>query len=330
MTPLAFWILLFSSVPCAAESLIQLEVEPTEEKEETSRWKGTLHLGLNASMNHSSNVVGATNGSNVSLGVFVNGSLDYRKASYDWQNKLKLQYTQTRTPALDSFVKTVDNLDLRSAYFHHLKNPKIGPFAQLKAQTQLFPTNFIDAEAQTLRLIRRNGVQELVRLDSEESFDLAEPLEPLVLTETLGFFYHPLNEEKTKLEIQTGFGARQILVGDGFVLDDDENTEEIELQQLEGASQAGFELSLNSRGQLSERILWESKANLFYPVLNSSDSDGSGLQQIQAEFSSSLSIGLTKWASLDYILNLKRIPQLLDAWQIQNGLVLKAGIQLFE
>jgi hypothetical protein len=39
-------------------------------------------------------------------------------------------------------------------------------------------------------------------------------------------------------------------------------------------------------------------------------------------------VRLTKWASLDYVVSAKKIPLVLDAWQVQNGLLLTVGFDL--
>ena len=37
---------------------------------------------------------------------------------------------------------------------------------------------------------------------------------------------------------------------------------------------------------------------------------------------------LAKWASLDYLLSAKRIPLILDKWQVQNNLLFTTGFDI--
>ena len=42
-----------------------------------------------------------------------------------------------------------------------------------------------------------------------------------------------------------------------------------------------------------------------------------------------LSVRLSNYFSLDYILSLKRIPIIVDEWQVQNGLLVSCNYTLF-
>jgi hypothetical protein len=37
-----------------------------------------------------------------------------------------------------------------------------------------------------------------------------------------------------------------------------------------------------------------------------------------------------KWASLDYLLMVRRVPRIADYWQVQNGIILTAGFDLLK
>jgi hypothetical protein len=39
-------------------------------------------------------------------------------------------------------------------------------------------------------------------------------------------------------------------------------------------------------------------------------------------------VKLVKWASLDYVVNVKRLPMILDQWQVQHSVLLTAGFDL--
>ena len=39
-------------------------------------------------------------------------------------------------------------------------------------------------------------------------------------------------------------------------------------------------------------------------------------------------VKLVKWACLDYVVNVKRLPMILDQWQVQHSVLLTAGFDL--
>jgi hypothetical protein len=289
-------------------------------------WSRKLSLGGTFSFSHSSNVVGSVDGTNLQIGLVLDGSAILRHDQLTWENLLKVQLTQSRTPVIDDFVKSADNFELQSTLLYRLRQPDwMGPYGRVRLVTSLFKGYEVRAEDTIVRFLFLDGTQEDQAFPAKTRIDLTGSLEPLVLSENAGFFANPVERDDLYFKTKLGFGFQHVIVGQGFAIKDDKATAELELKQLEDATQGGVVLELNVGGKLAENVTWKVDANFFGELFSSSDTD---VGKLNTDVAASLSVKLAKWASLDYVLNLKRIPILLDEWQVQSGLVLTAGFDL--
>ena len=53
-----------------------------------------------------------------------------------------------------------------------------------------------------------------------------------------------------------------------------------------------------------------------------------GLEVSSVELGAKLSVKLADWASLDYVLSAKYLPQIVDEWQVANGVTVTIGYDL--
>lgn len=291
-------------------------------------WQLGLELAANFAFGHSSNVVGNPDGSTIQVGGMFGAHANYRSGGHEWSNVLGITHTQAMTPQIDQFVKTVDNAELRSTYLYSIASvPWLGPFARVRAQTQILPGYAIYAEDQILSV--DGGVEQ--RLFGQDTFDLTKAFEPLTLRESAGFFARPVEDESFTAIITLGVGAQEIFTRGGRVITDDADTPDvIEITSLEDSVQVGGELEFDLKGTYNKFISWTLQANLFYPFVTETklDTELEGVDLMNVEFAGKLSVKLADWASLDYVLSAKRIPLVIDAWQMQNGLLLTTSFKL--
>jgi hypothetical protein len=84
--------------------------------------------------------------------------LTYLSKNHEWRNTLKISEAFTMTPTIDTFVKSNDSLTLDSAYLYHIgRVPWLGPFAQLKLDTALFPGRLVKAGPTTFKVAYADG-----------------------------------------------------------------------------------------------------------------------------------------------------------------------------
>ena len=274
-------------------------------------------------------IVIAVDGSTVQLGLLVNGSANLTAGQSSWENGLKLNETQTRAPQLESFVKSADELALYSTYLYHLPALEwVGPFARASAATQVFTSfNAREADVTILRTFR-DGRTVTKAIPRGEHIQLAKPFEPILVKEGVGAFANPYTDKLVTVKTKVGVGMQHVIVRDGFAIADDKATPEIEIKQMEDSTQGGGEAEIELLGELSDNIVWGAKAGIFYPFYTSVETDLEGFELMSTDLSAKVSVRLAKWVSLDYVVSAKRIPLILDGWQVQNNVLLTAGFDI--
>lgn len=305
----------------------------TKEEDTNKRpegWSFKLNLGFNFSLSHSSNVVGVEDGSTISVGGAVDGEANFKSGQHEVLNRLGLQHTQSKNPAIDEFVKTVDNLELRSMYMYSLESvPWLGPFARARLQTAVLEGEFISGDPATLAITDADGNVTMQSLQPQQAFDLTDPFEPLVLRQSAGAFARPINRKNLSLVVSAGLGAQEIVSQGGFAVADDEDTADvIEVVEIKDSVQAGAEIELDAGGNLNTLVSWNLTASVLYPFYTDADTELEGTDLVNTEVGAKLSAKLAEWVSLDYVLTAKRIPLVLDAWQVTNGVLLTSAFNL--
>lgn len=335
---------LFAATSLLASSVAQAQtpapvVEEGMRKEVLSKEKAgkpdgvtkSLSIGSTAAFNHTSKVVGAPDGATVQIGVVLDGALEWVKGQFEWGNTLKVQHTQTRTPQVPLFVKSADLADLISTAIWRTKAlPWFGPYAKFRAQTQLFAGYAVNADDRQVQKLDSAGnkLGDPYTAKKLTAVSLTSPFEPLLLTETVGAFANPWEDKVFTFKAKVGAGAQHVVASKGFAVADNKDTPELEIKQIQAATQIGAEGELALNGEISEQVAWRAKASVFVPALSSVDASQAGIDAMTTDLSAGLSVKLAKWLSADYVITARRVPLVLNDWQIQNGLMLTAGFKL--
>ena len=331
IVPLALLLLPFAAVGQEAvpKEVSEEQVLAAPPPDRPQGWQLKLSLGSTGSYGHSSNVVGSIDGSTVQLGLMVNGTAELVAGQHSWDNALKINEAQSRTPQLKSFVKSADELALQSTYLYHIPDIYwLGPFVRVAMTTVVFTSYDVrPTDVTTIRTFR-DGTTKTKDIPAGDHIQLAKPFEPLLLKEFAGAFANPYTDKVANVKTKLGVGMQHIMAGDGFGLADDKATPELELKQYENSTQGGGEAEVAVTGELAENLTWGAKGNVFYPFYTSVKTDLKGLHLMSVDLSGKLSVRLAKWASLDYIVSAKRIPLILDAWQVQNTVLFTAGFDI--
>ncbi len=308
-----------------ADKVLAKPAEPTPDG-----WALKLSLGATGSYNHSKKVVGTVDGATQQYGLIVNGSANLTAGQHAWENALKITETQTRTPQLDKFIKSADELAFQTTYLYHFDGLDwVGPFARASVTTQLFASYDVKATDTTVVRTTRDGATITKTRVAEDRINMTKPFEPMLLKEGVGAYANPYNEKWLAVKTKLGAGLQEVVVGDGYTLDKyDAATNTMTLKQLEDSTQGGAEAELELGGALAENITYGAKATVFYPLYTSVETDLSGIDLMSTDLSAKLSVRLAKWASLDYVVSAKKVPLILNEWQIQNGVMLTAGFDL--
>ena len=119
-------------------------------------WSPGLLLGGTFNLSDNRSVVGRVDGTGVTAGFMMEGSLEYNKEAHESRTTVSAVGGVTRTPALDAWVKTRDLFSLDSIYLYHIQ-PWFGPFGRLALDTQLFAGSDPQQEPTTYLIARADG-----------------------------------------------------------------------------------------------------------------------------------------------------------------------------
>jgi len=315
------------ALAAADPGLLPKEEEVVKAADEKPQgWDPALTLGASAALSSNSNVVGQADGASWTFGLNLLARLDMLMGMHDWRNTLKIQEVFTRTPVIDDWVKTADQLFLESTYYLKLA-PNLGPFASFKLETPLF--RGYDLRQDTVTYVdKADGTSIATDVDR---LKLTDALQPLALKQSIGVFYRPVEKKVIEVDLRAGFGAQEIFADGGRVLDDDSATEPIEVKRLNDFVQAGAVIGVEAKGQLEGgRITYSAHAEVMFPLINDDAEDRSVIDLTNYDLGAKITFKLFEWASLDYELKAFRQPALVEAWQIQNNLLLTFSYALIE
>lgn len=301
------------------------EAPPEEGKEKpVDGWKLTANLGLSFSFNNASNVVGVDTGTTLAIGGVFGFAAKLRSGAHQWENELLLQHTQTKTPAINGFLKSADNFELKSTYFFRFEDPKwFGPFAKANMRTSLLP-GFTKraADVTTVRPDPAGGAPVTQLVPSQGRIDLTSAFEPLVIKEALGAYAHPFEGDDFALRTRAGIGGQHIITQDGFNVKDDAATPELELQLLGSANELGAVLEVDLKGQIVKDVLsWGLAVETFLALVTSLEGELDFVDRINLETNGKLSLKLNEWLSFDYALLVRRVPVVILDVQVQNTII---------
>ncbi len=285
-------------------------------------WFPKLNLGLNTSLVSTSNVPGVEDGLTMSFGLVIGGELLMRRDKHEWKSTLKLVHTQTKTPSLEQFVKTADDLAITSYYVYRIGGEYAWGFhAGLQFNTALFPGEMSVGKDTKVKLIKLDGSSETQLVQKSQPLPLTPPFSPFILKQKLGFELTPHKSNFVKLELKFD-GVAQEIWASGYVVADDVTTPEVDLKQLQDYVQAGIEMRIALTGNVSKQISYAFLAELMYPLITNVQTSLKGFDLFNADLGLKVSFKLAKWAAFDYIFQAKMIPLLTEKWQVTNNLVL--------
>lgn len=310
-----------------------------DKKLKISGWDGGLRLGATFSLSSSRSVVGQIDGETIVLGGQVTGNLNYRNGSHDWRNRFSLSEATSSAPPINKFIKSNDALVIESLYFYRIANSWIGPFARFQFNTALFEGYDIRSSATGFTnydVARLDGSVERQQRNSGEVFALTNPFGPTTLKESAGAFLNPLNKTAFKLELWGAFSARQtVLANNQYAVADNKDTlTVIELKELQDFAQAGPAAGIDISGSLmGNHIGYYARAEAMIPViktdLQAGDNRGA-VDLTNVAIEAGVQVKVSSWAALSWQIRAIRDPQLIDAFQVQNMVLLNFSYTLIK
>lgn len=284
------------------------------------RWIGNLVLGVDGSLVERRNVVGTFNHVQVAGDVFLDGQLAWAKDGHTWSTLLQIAegVSQIRPQTGDALpvLKSRDELRLDTLYTW-LPDRWYGPYVRAAGESQAFGTDVLATEDVTVVRTFTDGATTRETVGANETFHVADPFEPTIVRQGAGANARLLDNRFVVLHWRLGLGARQNDYGGAFLLDDDPNTDEIEYTQVEYFHQEGVESTLVANVRLPGWVVVATDLELF--------ADFDTFTAPSLEWRTSVAFRLTRNLSLNYYADVDMLPQVVDAPQFEQSLLLRAS-----
>lgn len=287
-------------------------------------WK----VGVNSifTLNDNRNVIGQPDGSTITFGLRFDAGATVNHDAHEWRTTLTLGEGITRTPLVDEFIKSRDELAFDTIYLYHW-TPAFGPFARFSADTSLFQ-GIDDRGLVTYSIANIDGTTTLL---SASRLHLTDPFRPLTLKESAGLFLRALSRKQANLEFRGGVAGLETWAKDQLAVNDDPTTPlVVEVQELQDVRQLGPDIVAEVWGAFeNKRVTYRAYVEALTPFVHNDlppGDDRNAWQLTDVYAGALLSVHLVSWASADYELKIVREPELLDAYQVINNVYLSFGV----
>jgi hypothetical protein len=264
--------------------------------------------------------VGQPDGWAMTLDANLPVDLGYRTGPHEIRGTFGAEAAFSRGAALSEFTKSKDHFGVTGDYLFHALE-WLGPYVHFSLDTAMFEGYDTRANDTTWHVAYRDGT---TRDFGGRHFLVTDPFEPLTIQEAVGAFAEAYKSDPFTMEARIGFGGIHTFADGQFVVSDDAATPEVEVKELYSFNQAAVEFGVAMSGMFVEnKVTYAVGADVAIPVVNDPEAPGFTLPELtNVDLHATLSFKLLSWLSLDYTFKAIRRPQLVDAFQIQNNILL--------
>jgi hypothetical protein len=284
-------------------------------------WFTSMVIGAQGSLTQTTNVVGVNNQLILSGSLFVDGQVAYNVRRHSSSALLSIEEGASRIDPQDSpplpIVKTRDRLRLDLLYTYFAKD-WLGPYVRAAGETQAFVTDVLVTEDTTVRRTYSDGRESDEVVAANDTFFVANAWEPTLFREGTGLNTRLFHNRWLSLNVRVGFGLRQNLYAGAWVVEDDASTDPIEYTQVDSFNQTGLESTIIATAKLPGWIVYQTDLELF------AEFDDDFTEPI-IEWRNTATLRITRNVSLNYFLNIEKLPQVVDTLQFEQSLLLRAS-----
>jgi hypothetical protein len=285
-------------------------------------WTNKANAGANLSFSSSKDVVGQTDGNSETYGLNVKGEFFRNLPHSEWRTDASVVASTTRTPSLDGFIKSSDELKVSTQYTHFWHgNRYVGPYARGEASAPMFKGEDVQSTVKTYNVSRADGTP--LKTLSAQSYRLTDGFKPLNTKESIGVFWKPVHEENIKVETRLGLAGLQI-DADGQYTVKSQDATTVAVTELGDVNQFGAEAAVAVKGKVDEKSGYEAGVEAMTPFTTNKKAGDNrdNLRLTNIDGYVKLTSKFTSWASFGYDYKVKYQPQLIEKAQQIHMLVL--------
>lgn len=303
-------------------------------------WDINLIVGGSVEFTHSDNVIGKNEGMLLDVAAFIeavgavliNQHYGYGRLNVELGGRLDIPDPDKENERERPFVTNVDELALDLLYAYKLL-PWFGPYVRNSFESNMLkgvqvfdePTSVRRVDSQGNNITVRDGqiirVTDPVLATDVLEIELTESFAPIFLGAGTGVRFDFSAGFWFNFDARTGLGLRQVFARDSFVLDDDDDTPEIELRLLDDITQFGAEGALILEFNPFQWLQAKTDAEILVPF---DDPDN-----LLLNFRGAVTLRLGSIASLNYTIRITEDRELIDATQIDQSVLLRFAYKIF-
>jgi len=299
--------------------VIPAELSTPEARPPDSDWTGSLVVGVDGTFSQTQHVPGMLDMAQIAGNGFLDGRARYQgdmhALSLTAELALGQQYLGFTEGRDLPIIKSQDRAALGARYTF-LFNEGVGLYVRGTGETQLFDTNAIATEDLTVALRKRDGSVEYVDVDGGDSYRISEALSPLMLQTSTGLETRFASTRWLDVSVYGGPGYRWNRYNGAYVNEDNPDTRAVEYTRVGDFEQFGIDVGLSGFMRLSGWMTNTTSIGTFWefdafdaPVL---------------ELDNTLNLRITELLSINYVVNLYRVPRVTEELQVRQGAFLRA------
>ena len=277
---------------------------------------GSLIVGGDLALNSRSNVPGLPDGTSLTLRAFADGRLSARIFDSPLVLQLQVEEGQTKSPDLP-FQKTNDRVKLDALYVYQLA-PWIGPYVRFRAETNLLPGEQAFIQPTNVVLLRGDGSAR--DLGSVTTVRLSPPIGLSQLKEGAGLHVRAFKSIFGEMTLRGGIGARHRIARDLYEPQDDATTSALEYREILSTNQVGVEATILGAARITRWVLLNLEFDTLIPF--------EGIDKTILDLEASVSLKLTSYVSVNYVLRLIQDKSLYPDPTIQQDVRLRFSLEL--
>jgi len=293
---------------------------------EVEGWDLALILGGSIAFSQTDSVVEKSDGSFVNLEAFAENVNQFNRDSHFMYTRIYLEESSREIKLPDNpYLKDDDKLELEALYSYRVR-PFFGPYLRGGVETHILPSILEFDTPRDVQRVGSSGPASTIQPNRDFIY-LAPPFSNVRTRLGMGgrFEGNPVSW----LEAYSLFGlaARHLFTNRFFVDEDDPATSVYEIRRRGSNTLIGIEGALVVQLAITRWVLCQLEADVLAPMLSLPDRDKIGEPVIG--LGSTLALRLASFASLNYVFDLERDPDLSTRSQIEHSLLLRFAYKVF-
>ena len=285
--------------------------------QEEEPWSYTFNSGASLNWGFADKSSGLNDGHSISFLGKLSFLPVYKEEKITWENEFSLSEGFSKDPSSSFFSKSSDELKMASEFrYEFWEKQRIGFYSKTSGNTSILPGVLNFDKSSTLVIDGETSEEKISEIQMTSPFGMIQ------LTEILGGYWKFFKEENFELDfVLEALVAKQSFLDNQKIIEE-QTTDLVKTKTLESFYQLGSGVLIHGKGSFyKEKIGYNLSAEFVSPWWQSKKSDKSFLNSMIINFSTQINFKLYESLKLSWELQAKKIPEILEEFQISHNLM---------